>query len=150
MLKIALVLIFSWLLFSYLISTSFAQSAIFASNNNFQKSLINRQTSYQENTISLSKQELQQPLYLKIKTSDTTILSGKISFKKRTIVPLKNNLNLDLSTLLLPGKNEIELIGNYTPINNSISIEIQGKTTSISTSTAGSGILQQKLIIDVY
>ncbi|WP_150109199.1 hypothetical protein [Stanieria cyanosphaera] len=112
--------------------------------------MINRQTSYQENTISLSKQELQQPLYLKIKTSDTTILSGKISFKKRTIVPLKNNLNLDLSTLLLPGKNEIELIGNYTPINNSISIEIQGKTTSISTSTAGSGILQQKLIIDVY
>lgn len=113
-----------------------------------QKSSV-RQVSYQENSISLNSAELEQPLFIEITTSSNTRLVGKILLEDREIAPLKNNLKLDLSSLLHPGKNAFAIVGNYQPQSSSITVKLQGKNTQSTTSTGGNGKIQQKLIIDV-
>ena len=111
--------------------------------------LIDQQVSYQENTISLNSDELQQPLYLKITAAKNTKLFGKILLEDKAIANLKDNLTINLSGLLKPGKNIISITGNYEPKSNSVSVKLQGENTQSTTSTGGNGILQQKLIINV-
>ena len=119
------------------------------SENNPEELLIEQQVSYQENTISLNSNELQQPLYLEITAPKNTKLVGKILLEDKAIANLRNNLTINLSSSLKSGKNTISITGNYEPESNSVSVKLQGKNTQSTTSTGGSGILQQKLIINV-
>ena len=118
-----------------------------ASENNREGLLIEGQVSYQENSISLNSAELEQPLYLKITTSNNTKLIGQIFLEDQALAELKNNLTIDLSPLLQPGKNLVSITGNYEPKSNSVSVKLQGKNSQSTTSTEGDGTIHQKLII---
>ena len=119
-----------------------------AAHINYPKVLLSQQ-SYQETLVSLSSKELNRPLYLEIATFQDTKLTGKVLIEEQTIAKLKNNLNIDLSSQLHPGKNTIEIIGSYEPKSNSVTVTVKSEHTQSTTSTGGNGIVRQKLIIDV-
>jgi hypothetical protein len=148
--KITLSFAFSLLVFFLFSTVLWKQSQVLSLENISDREASNRQISYQENLIDLSSKELQHPLLLKIEASDVNTLSGQITIGDRTIATLKNNLIVDLSSWLHFGTNTIEIIGRYQPKNNSITVDIKGRTINTTTSSGGSGILQQKLIINVF
>ena len=137
--------------------TILGQLSTLASTNYAEQAMSSQQMSYQENSITLNSEELKRPLYLKIETSTNTKITGEISLKTahnyeesdRAIATLKNNLNIDLSPLLQPGKNTIEIMGSYEPKSAAVTVQLEGKNTQSTTSTQGTGIVQQKLIIHV-
>lgn len=133
------------------------QLSTLALTNDAEQALSSEPMSYQENSLTLNSEELKRPLYLKIESSTNTQMSGEISLKiadnyeegDRAISNLKNNLSINLSSLLQPGKNTISIVGSYEPQTAAVTVKLQGKNTQSSTVTQGTGILQQKLIIHV-
>lgn len=117
--------------------------------SNKHSEVLFKQQSYQETTITVSNNEYKHPLYLEIKTPKDTKLTGKVFLEEQTIAKLNNNLTIDLSPQLQSGKNTIEIIGNYEPESNLVTVTVKSKHTQSTTSTGGNGIVRQKLIIDV-
>lgn len=116
--------------------------------SNKHSEVLFKQQSYQETTISVDGRG-DRSLYLTIETPKNTKLTGKVLLEEQTIAKLKNNLTVDLSPQLQSGKNTLEIIGNYEPKSNSITVTVKNKNTQSTTSTGGNGIIRQKLIIDV-
>ena len=142
-------LILSCAIFSLSFLNVACQSSISVLENNSAEILSDRQVSYQENSISLNRVELEQPLYLEITTSNDTQLIGNIVLEDKAIASLENNLKLDLSTLLKSGSNTIVIVGTYQPQSNFITVKLQGQNTQSTSSTGGNGKIRQKLTIDV-
>ncbi|WP_009545872.1 hypothetical protein [Crocosphaera subtropica] len=113
--------------------------------------LISQSYQEQQTQISLSQYELNRPYTLTIKTSNQgTQLQGEIRLNGRSIQSLNQHQTvINLSPYLQVGKQMIEISGNYTPINDSIIIELKSQNSQTSQTTSGTGQLQQRLIINV-
>ncbi|MEA5510901.1 hypothetical protein VB715_14095 [Crocosphaera sp. UHCC 0190] len=114
--------------------------------NSFSQSYQQQQTQ-----INLSQSELDSPYFLTISTGEkNTQLTAEIYLNGNLIQRFNHSQNIiDLSPYLTPGRQVILISGNYTPNNDSVMLELKGKNTQIRQETAGSGQLQQHLIIDV-
>ncbi|MGL5195970.1 MAG: hypothetical protein ACRC8Y_20480 [Chroococcales cyanobacterium] len=78
-----------------------------------------------------------------------TYINAEIVIDGTVVETIRGNYTaIDLSSYLNPGKNEIEITGNYTPANSSIYVELTGDRNRVSHETRGTGRLNQTLILD--
>ena len=105
----------------------------------------------QETTINISSSDLDQPHILSISALQSkTYLATKIFLNGQLIKSFTGNHNVfNLSPYLTSGKQIVSILGDYTPNNSSVKIELTGQTTHIRQETGGSGEIRQKLIFNV-
>ena len=105
----------------------------------------------QETTISLSSEDLFEPHWLRIKSSSSlSYLSGSISCNGRVIKYLGNGTTeVDLSPYLRSGRNNVVVLGRYSPSITMIDVDFDGPNNQVSQSISGSGILNQNIRINV-
>ncbi len=78
-----------------------------------------------------------------------TYINAEIVIDGTVVETIRGNYTaIDLSSYLNPGKNEIEITGNYTPANSSIYVELTGDRNTVRHETRGTGRLNQTLILD--
>lgn len=104
----------------------------------------------QETTVSVNKNQLNNPYLLSLQTSLATNLQGKIEVNGKVITTnLNSNIVVDLSSYLNQGKNTVLITGSYNPANSSVTINLEGDGTSVTQTTGGNGQIQQKITIYV-
>ena len=102
----------------------------------------------QESSINLDVNDLRGSNILKIVNLGNGDLKGEVKLGGKKIRELNSNITeINVSSLLKPGKNILEITGVYSPINSSIEVNFVGSDTVISQETGGSGKLNQRLII---
>ncbi len=107
--------------------------------------------SMQMSTISLQQQGLKTPCLLSILPSSAiTNLQGKVLLNGKIIDRLNTTeKNLDLSSQLKRGSNQLIITGKYFPVDSTVSIHLQGLNTEVNQQTGGNGLLNQMLVIEV-
>jgi hypothetical protein len=107
--------------------------------------------SMQMSTISLQQQGLKTPCLLSILPSSAiTNLQGKVLLNGKIIDRLNTTeKNLDLSSQLKRGSNQLMITGKYFPVDSTVSIHLQGLNTEVNQQTGGNGLLNQMLVIEV-
>lgn len=89
------------------------------------------------------------PLVLEVWGDRGTYINAEIVIDGKVVETIRGNYTaIDLSSYLNPGKNEIEITGNYTPANSSIYVELTGDRNTVTHETQGTGRLNQTLILD--
>jgi hypothetical protein len=103
----------------------------------------------QSTRITVDSRNLSRSHYLKVITSGQN-LTGTITVNKRQRSKLTPpETALDLAPYLTKGTNVIEIYGDYSPNNASITLQFFGAGNSVSQQSSGSGTLNHQLIIDV-
>ena len=114
---------------------------------------MNRTQQLQYTSINLDHSDLQQPNILRIVKVDNVgkgELKGEVKLGGQKIREINGGITeINLSSLLKPGKNILEITAVYTPINSSIKVDFEGANNFISQQTGGSGKLNQRLIIEI-
>jgi hypothetical protein len=122
-----------------------------AQDNIYAQTNLNQQLQYI--SINLERSDLQQPNILRIVKIDNIgkgELKGQVKLEGQTIRAINGGITeINLSSLLKPGKNILEITAVYTPINSSIKVDFEGANNFISQQTGGSGKLNQRFIIDI-
>ncbi|HEY9836675.1 MAG TPA: hypothetical protein V6D27_07230 [Vampirovibrionales bacterium] len=78
-----------------------------------------------------------------------TYINAEIVIEGKVVETIRGNYTaIDLSSYLNSGTNEIEIIGNYTPANSSIYVELTGDRNLVTHETRGTGRLNQTLILE--
>ncbi|MCT7982762.1 hypothetical protein NG796_05580 [Laspinema sp. A4] len=78
-----------------------------------------------------------------------TYINAEIVIDGKVVETIRGNYTaIDLSSYLNPGTHEIEIIGNYTPANSSIYVELTGDRNLVTHETRGTGHLNQTLILN--
>jgi hypothetical protein len=110
---------------------------------------ISKQT--QETTINLDSNELKQPQMLSISSSQTlTQMTGDIKVNGKSIKKLsRNSTQINLAPSLKLGKNIVVVSGRYSPANISVKFEFITPNNHVSQQVAGSGYINQILVIKV-
>lgn len=104
----------------------------------------------QEIIISLKAADTTQPNILSISTPKATQLTGQIKADNTVIQSLSNdNSSINLSPYLTTGRHIIEISGNYSPVNSSVTVEFAGHNKQITLQTGGNGNLNKTIIFDV-
>ncbi len=100
----------------------------------------------QETGITVDPDQL---LALEVWGDRGTYINAEIVIDGTVVETIRGNYTaIDLSSYLNPGKNEIEIIGNYTPANSNIYVELTGDRNTVRHETQGTGRLNQTLILD--
>ncbi|MEA5510357.1 hypothetical protein VB715_11335 [Crocosphaera sp. UHCC 0190] len=108
------------------------------------------QSSIQSTSIEINANELSQPLWLTIRTSNEANLQGQIKLNGQVIQGLSGQgSQVNLSNYLRRGEQEIVITGNYSPADASVMIELNGNNTQVSQQTSGNGFLNQQIRIGV-
>jgi type II secretory pathway pseudopilin PulG len=101
-------------------------------------------------THQIDAASLKRPYWLSIKTTNSTLMKGKITLNGKVIYSLtQSKTRFDLAPYLKVGKNTIIISGNYYPVNASVMIELINKDSHIKQQTSGNSLLNQILIIEV-
>jgi hypothetical protein len=78
-----------------------------------------------------------------------TQLTGRIELDGKVIKTLKAHpIEINLSPYLTRGKHILKISGRYFPANASVQVQVIGANTRISQQTAGSGSLNQTIIVE--
>lgn len=95
----------------------------------------------QKATITIKKNHLKEPYILSI-DSQTEWIDARIDLNGEVLQELTNrSTRINLSSLLQPGKNTIEISGEYGPTESTVTVELQGPDTRVNHQTTGSGKL---------
>jgi hypothetical protein len=107
--------------------------------------------SVQESSLELDLADLRDPHTLTVRPSAETIqLQGTITLNGKTLKPLSNGvLQLNLSPYLRQGRQTLQVIGRYRPVEASVEIVLEGPSAEIAQTVGGNGIVNQKIAIDV-
>jgi hypothetical protein len=110
---------------------------------------ISQQT--QETTINLDSNALKQPQTLSISSSQPlTQMTGDIKVNGKSIKKLsRNSTQINLAPSLKLGKNIVVVSGRYSPANISVKFEFITPNSHVSQQVAGSGYINQTLVIKV-
>jgi hypothetical protein len=83
-------------------------------------------------------------------SSDITNLQGQVSLNGKIINRLNTTeKNLDLSSQLKRGSNQLIITGKYFTPDSTVSIHLKGLNTEVHQQTGGNGLLNQMLVIEV-
>jgi hypothetical protein len=112
------------------------------------------QTTYQNiqmTTLNLQREGLKTPCLLSISPSSSiNRLQGQVLLNGKVINRLDSKgVTLNLSSQLKPGSNRLVITGQYTPVDEIVSIHLEGLNTEIDQQTGGNGVLNQTLVIEV-
>ncbi|MBO0350823.1 hypothetical protein J0895_17475 [Phormidium pseudopriestleyi FRX01] len=100
----------------------------------------------QETGITVDADQL---LALEVWGDRGTYINAEIVIDGKVVETIRGNYTaIDLSSYLNPGKNEIEITGNYSPANSSVYVELTGDRNTVMQETRGTGRLNQTLILD--
>lgn len=113
--------------------------------------LIASNTSVQQTSISLDRQDLQDAYTLSIRPSrEATQLTGTIKLNGKTLKPLKTGkTQINLSPYLSKGRHKLEITGRYRPLRATVEISLEGPSTETTQEVGGTGIVNQIIVIDV-
>ena len=108
----------------------------------------------QSTTVSLDRADLSQPHILRVQgsTNNAPVRMERVEVKMngKVIKTISNNsLELNLAPMMKAGRYEIEISGTSPRIKDTISINFTGKNNNFTQQSSGSGIINQKLVIDV-
>ena len=108
----------------------------------------------QSTTVSLDRADLSQPHILRLQgsTNNAPVRMERVEVKMngKVIKTISNNsLELNLAPMMKAGRYEIEISGTSPRIEDTISINFTGKNNNFTQQSSGSGIINQKLVIDV-
>jgi len=128
------------------IQTNFSQGSSSIQQTSTQTN--SRQTN--ETIISLEAAKLGQPYVLRVSAPKGTQLTGQISLGNNVIERFAGNQAvLNLSPILLRGRQTLQIVGTYEPAQSAVKVEFSGPGTELSQETGGSGKLDQILVINV-
>ena len=107
--------------------------------------------SLQMSTINLQRQGLKTPCLLSIlPSSSITRLQGQIVLNGKVIDQLKlTGTTLNLSSQLKTGTNRLVITGQYTPVDETVNIHLEGLNTQVNQQTGGNGVLNQALVLEI-
>jgi hypothetical protein len=110
---------------------------------------ISQQT--QQTTINLDANELKQPQMLSISSSQAlTQITGDIKVNGKSIKKLsRNSTQINLAPSLKLGRNVVVVSGRYSPASTSVKFEFVTPNNRVSQQVAGSGRINQVLVIKV-
>jgi hypothetical protein len=110
---------------------------------------VSRQT--QKTVISLSTAELKRPLILKIGSAQSlTGATGEVRINGQLLKKLSRTATrIDLASYLRPGKNIVAVSGQYSPETAAVDVEFVSSNNHVSQKMAGSGTINQILVIEV-
>ena len=75
---------------------------------------------------------------------------GEVRLGGKKIRKINSNITeINLSSLLKPGKNILEISGIYTPINSSIKVDFLGANTRVTQESGGTGKVNHRLIFTI-
>ncbi len=121
-----------------------------SSNENRDRSYSLGNSQVQRSTINLFEADLRYPHYLRINTSSGSLMSGEVQLNNRILSNLnRRNIEIDLAPLLRRGKNIVEIYGENSSVNSSITLEFRGPQTRITQRTSGNSDINQILLINV-
>ncbi len=101
-------------------------------------------------TVTVFSENLNQPYWLIINAPPSTQISGEIRLNDRLIQRLNSpSLRLNLMPYLGLGRYRLEIIGHYTPSDNGIELSLSGGNTQINQRTAGSGVINHIINLEV-
>lgn len=120
-----------------------------SSHENRDRSYLIGNSQVQRSTINLFEEDLRDPHYLRINTSSDS-LRGEVQLNNRILSNLnRRNIEIDLAPLLRRGKNIVEIYGENSSANSSITLEFRGPQTRITQRTSGNSDINQILLINV-
>ena len=105
--------------------------------------------------VSLYRADLRQPHILRIQAE----MNNSLMPMERVVVKLNGkvvktianrSLELNLSPLMMPGRNEIEVSGTASQSDTTISLNFKGPRTQVNQQSSGSGKIKQMLVINVF
>jgi hypothetical protein len=108
----------------------------------------------QSTVVSVDRADLNQPHILRIQgtANDAPIRLRRIEVKinGKAVRSISNNsLELNLAPRLKAGRNEVEISGTSSQLEDTISVNFTGKNTKVTQQFSGTGTIEQTLIINV-
>jgi uncharacterized protein YxeA len=107
-------------------------------------------SSYQQSTLSLSAENLNQPHILSINSSGNQ-LNGEITVNGRAIKRFTNNkVEIDLSPYLSVGEQKVQISARYAPVGSAVNVQVSGPGTNVIQQTNGDGVLNSTINLSVH
>jgi sulfur carrier protein ThiS len=108
----------------------------------------------QSTTIRIDRADLTQPHILRVQglANDVPIRLQRVEVKVNGKVVrsiASNSLELNLASMMKPGRNEVEISGSSLRPDDTISVDFSGKNTNVSQQFSGTGMLKQTLVINI-
>jgi hypothetical protein len=104
----------------------------------------------QINTISISRESLEDPHVLSVRVPAGASLAGQIDINNEVQVPLSGNAStIDISPYLTTGTVRVTIAGSYTPASETVSINFEGPDTLVQQNNGGTGQLNYQLVLVV-
>ena len=108
----------------------------------------------QSTTVSIERADLTQPHLLQVRgsTKNAPIRLQRVEVKVngKVVKSIANNsLELNLAPLMKAGRNEIEISGNSSQNEDTISVNFNGKNTNVSQQFSGTGNVKQTLVVNI-
>lgn len=108
----------------------------------------------QSTTVSIERADLTQPHLLRVQglANNAPIRLQRVEVKVngKVVKSIANNsLELNLAPLMKAGRNEIEISGNSSQNEDTISVNFNGKNTNVSQQFSGTGNVKQTLVINI-
>ncbi|WP_309742802.1 hypothetical protein [Chamaesiphon sp. OTE_20_metabat_361] len=108
----------------------------------------------QSTTVSIERADLTQPHLLRVQglayNAPIRLQRVEVKVNGKVVKSIANNsLELNLAPLMKAGRNEIEISGNSSQNEDTISVNFNGKNTNVSQQFSGTGNVKQTLVINI-
>jgi hypothetical protein len=108
----------------------------------------------QSTTVSIDRADLTQPHILRVRgsanNSPIRLQRVEVKVNGKVVKSIANNsLEMNLAPLMKTGRNEIEILGNSSQNEDTISVNFSGKNTNVSQQFSGTGKIEQILVINI-
>ena len=104
----------------------------------------------QSSTLTLSRNRLNEPHRLSIRSEGATRLSGQIQVNGRVVKTLEpGTTTLDLAPYLSGNTTTVALTADYAPASARVAMEFTGPETTVSQQTSGNGQLNYELVLEL-
>ncbi|WP_310417517.1 hypothetical protein [Chamaesiphon sp. OTE_8_metabat_110] len=108
----------------------------------------------QSTTVSIERADLTQPHLLRVQglanNAPIRLQRVEVRVNGKVVKSIANNsLELNLAPLMKAGRNEIEISGNSSQNEDTISVNFNGKNTNVSQQFSGTGNVKQTLVINI-
>jgi hypothetical protein len=109
----------------------------------------------QSTTVSIDRADLTQPHILRVQGSNNNndpirLDRVRVKINGKVVKTIANNsLELNLAPMMQSGRYEVEIFGASPQLEDTISVNFTGKNTNVTQQFAGSGKIEQVLVINV-
>jgi hypothetical protein len=108
----------------------------------------------QSTSVSIDRADLTQPHVLRVQGSANNapirLQRVEVKVNGKVVKSIANNsLEVNLAPMMKTGRNEIEISGNSSQLEDTISVNFIGKNTNVTQQFSGTGIIKQMLVVNI-